>query len=1083
YPVEEYQTQTGDYKLFEDTDSNPSEVTDSELVQFNLSETDVDCMSEEETANQAVVEDLITLEEDNSKQPEITPYLIFSESSHTSGGGSSKITKEEEPTGSNQEKDSEDKQEITEEENEDTDTDSTDTDSTDTDSTDSDQEDGDKTVESPTKKLTEFENKTNQEPVEPYEINSDQESDTLYVRHTSSSEEASPEKKNKEREIISETNLEDSDKEIQIPSPTKMSTMTAMDASQTVGNLSNIFQGVTAMAPSTTSGSTEGYNIIGTFGDYFKPHCWSKNCKELVNYEGEKCRSCNQCARHGCDGTAPEVRKWCSDCRYKCKVPGCHKNRKPGEHNCENHSKEEPAPCAWSGCKQPAETSRDFCKECQENVNKMCEVWQCYEPKCNESAQFCRGCWDKKYEEAKRQQQTSISQSSNQTKSNSTSGSGSNEVPVVTIQNQGRSGSGTTTIELGSDGKPTYECLIDACDKRVRTKGEKCEDHKYCEHVGCKEEAPFAFRYCKRCQLCCRADGCFSTREWKKAYCKSHLTTKAVPCAIFGCKRKTGDQAWEFCNECVKEIIKLGEKTGCDVCQIPDPSCYDCQCVRILQEYNEIRKEALKSKNVTFDTQSSSSTTAGSSTTGGPRPILRNHTNSIISSISPLTGNNSSFISSASSNSIGTKDKDKRNNNNSQSYNGRPRRQNAYISQEEDTLSTLAATVGELAKKVENLKGDGSAKNTNEHPQTVPDCVTCDAEIWGTKVKAIVDTGSSGSIISKQCLDQLKRKIEESSNVSLIGINGQKHRPLGMSRLVKSYKWSNIHWRKDFNHYCLWDNQQTSYKEEVHSIPTNCPFPQNQRAYHYPPNYNEFIKEEIQQMLENGIIRESTSSWASPIVVVKKKNNKLRFCVDYRKLNAYTEQDKYPLPLIADIFDSLEGSKYFSSLDLASGYWQMEVAEEDKKKTAFISKHGLYEFNRMPFGLTNAPASFQRLMNKVLSKEIGRFVVVYLDDINIYSKSFEEHLEHLEIVFSRLRQAGLKLGKDKCSFAKTQLEFLGHIVGRDGLQPDPKKVEKVRDWPTPKTVKEIRSFLGLASYYRRFMKDFSKIAKPINGIS
>src|SRR5215213_4622256 len=184
------------------------------------------------------------------------------------------------------------------------------------------------------------------------------------------------------------------------------------------------------------------------------------------------------------------------------------------------------------------------------------------------------------------------------------------------------------------------------------------------------------------------------------------------------------------------------------------------------------------------------------------------------------------------------------------------------------------------------------------------------------------------------------------------------------------------------------------------SIPTNCPFPSTQRAYHYPPHYNDFIKEEIERMLENGIIRESTSSWASPIVVVKKKNNKLRFCVDYRKVNACTEQDKYPLPLIADIFDSLEGSKYFSSLDLASGYWQMEVAEEDKKKTAFISKHGLYEFNRMPFGLTNAPASFQRLMNKVLKNENGKFVVVYLDDINIYSKSFEEHLEHLEIVFS-----------------------------------------------------------------------------------
>ncbi|CAH1760769.1 14309_t:CDS:1, partial [Entrophospora sp. SA101] len=216
YPVEEYQTQTGDYKLFEDTDSNPSEVTDSELIQFNLLETDMNCMSEEDTANQAVEEDLITLEEDNSKQSEVTPYLIFSESSYTSGGGSSKITEKEEPTGSNQEKDIEDKQEATEEENEDTDTDST----------GSDQEDGDETMESLAKKLTEFENKTNQEPVEPYEINSDQESDTLYVRHTSSSEEASPEKKNKEKEIISETDLEDSDKEIQIPSPTKMSTMT-----------------------------------------------------------------------------------------------------------------------------------------------------------------------------------------------------------------------------------------------------------------------------------------------------------------------------------------------------------------------------------------------------------------------------------------------------------------------------------------------------------------------------------------------------------------------------------------------------------------------------------------------------------------------------------------------------------------------------------------------------------------------------------------------------------------------------------------------------------------------------------------
>jgi hypothetical protein len=482
--------------------------------------------------------------------------------------------------------------------------------------------------------------------------------------------------------------------------------------------------------------------------------------------------------------------------------------------------------------------------------------------------------------------------------------------------------------------------------------------------------------------------------------------------------------------------------------------------------------------------------------------------------------------------------------------------------------------------------------------------VTCEAEIWGAKLKTIIDTGSSGCIISKKCLDQLERIIEGSSNISLVGINGQKHRPLGIVRNVPvtlgnkqlveitmqvteatNYELIlGVDWLRKINGIISigekvlittkdgitakhpiqverlpkiisqpgddeyeeedmqeevaflneiitdhkqeqmarifttleWEDLEEEHKpitnpeltiqqqnqldkflhnyedlfanglyelghtqDEVHSIPTNCPFPQNQKAYHHPPHYNEFIKEEIQQMLDTGIIRESTSSWASPIVVVKKKNGNLRFCIDYRKLNSYTEQDKYPLPLISDIFDSLEGARWFSSLDLASGYWQMEVAEEDKKKTAFISKHGLYEFNRMPFGLTNAPASFQRLMNKVLSKEIGRFVVVYLDDINIYSKSFEEHLEHLEIVFKRLRQAGLKLGKDKCSFVKTQLEFLGHIVGRDGLQPDPKKVEKVRDWPTPKTIKDVRSFLGLASYYRRFMKDFSKIAKPM----
>jgi hypothetical protein len=210
-----------------------------------------------------------------------------------------------------------------------------------------------------------------------------------------------------------------------------------------------------------------------------------------------------------------------------------------------------------------------------------------------------------------------------------------------------------------------------------------------------------------------------------------------------------------------------------------------------------------------------------------------------------------------------------------------------------------------------------------------------------------------------------------------------------------------------------------------------------------------------------------------------KKNGKRRFCVDYRKLNAVTKRDNYPLPRIDELFDSLGGSKWFSSLDLASGYWQVEVEPEDREKTAFITKHGVYEFRVMPFGLSNAPGTFQRLMDKVFKEEIGKNIVVYLDDINIYSKTFEEHLVHLRQAFDKLRAAGLKLGADKCHFCRQSLEFLGHIISAEGIAPDPAKIEKVQQWPTPSNITELRGFLGLASYYRCFIKDFAQVAAPL----
>jgi len=264
-----------------------------------------------------------------------------------------------------------------------------------------------------------------------------------------------------------------------------------------------------------------------------------------------------------------------------------------------------------------------------------------------------------------------------------------------------------------------------------------------------------------------------------------------------------------------------------------------------------------------------------------------------------------------------------------------------------------------------------------------------------------------------------------------------------------------------------------------HNIDTGNEKPIKQRPYRMSQKEKEVNKEELQKMLKKEVIRKSKSSWSSPVTFVPKKNGEVRYCIDYRKLNQVTKKDNHPLPRIDDILDQMQGSQWFSTIDLASGYWQVEIEEEDKEKTAFITNEGLYEFNVMPFGLCNAPATFQRLMHEVLGDLIYNKAPVYIDDVNVHSKTFEQHLEDLEEVFERIRRSGLKLRMDKCHFCDREIEFLGYIVGKDGIKTSEKIIEKVKNYPRPTNVTEVRGFLGLASYYRRFIKDFSKLAKPI----
>jgi len=268
-----------------------------------------------------------------------------------------------------------------------------------------------------------------------------------------------------------------------------------------------------------------------------------------------------------------------------------------------------------------------------------------------------------------------------------------------------------------------------------------------------------------------------------------------------------------------------------------------------------------------------------------------------------------------------------------------------------------------------------------------------------------------------------------------------------------------------------------------HEINLNDLTPVRRPQYRTPFALRGEMKAQIGKMLEKGVIRESCSPWTSPALLVPKRSPdgkpKYRFCVDFRALNAVTKFDPYSLPVFEETTSTLHGSKYFSVLDCYSGFWQVKIKEEHKERTGFTVPSGHFEFNRLPFGLSNSPANFQRLMDLVLKDLIGDELHVFIDDVIIFSKTAEEHAARLEHVLDRFDRANLQLHPQKCSIARPQVNYLGYVLSQDGITASPDKVKAVRNYPTPINVRDVRAFLGLASFYRRLVPDFAELSKHL----
>eukprot|EP00117_Sycon_ciliatum_P030790 scpid39474/ scgid4420/ Retrovirus-related Pol polyprotein from transposon 297; Protease; Reverse transcriptase; Endonuclease len=269
----------------------------------------------------------------------------------------------------------------------------------------------------------------------------------------------------------------------------------------------------------------------------------------------------------------------------------------------------------------------------------------------------------------------------------------------------------------------------------------------------------------------------------------------------------------------------------------------------------------------------------------------------------------------------------------------------------------------------------------------------------------------------------------------------------------------------------------------AHGIETNGAAPVYQPARRMAWTNRSTARDIVDKMRDQGIVEDSTSPWSAPIVLVGKKDGSTRFCVDYRRLNDCTTKDPFPLPRMDDTLDALGGAKYFSTLDLCSGYHQLPMKPEDKEKTAFSTPDGHYQFTVMPFGVCNGPSAFQRLMGAVLKGLQWQTCLVYLDDIIVFGRTFPEHLDRLKAIFARLRAANLRLKPSKCFLFREKVNFLGHVVTADGVQTDPAKIRDIEQWPTIRTVGQLRTFLGFSGYYRRFVRDYASIAKPLHALT
>lgn len=389
-----------------------------------------------------------------------------------------------------------------------------------------------------------------------------------------------------------------------------------------------------------------------------------------------------------------------------------------------------------------------------------------------------------------------------------------------------------------------------------------------------------------------------------------------------------------------------------------------------------------------------------------------------------------------------------------------------------------------LAKSISKVNEKNKVRigimNNNEHEVILPEFDLIYENFNTFEIIYIDENITSNDIFSVNVLEEIDSNIRNRFKLLEQSIK------LGVD-LNPEEKYAILSVCKSFHDVFFLENDKLTYTDVLnHTIPIHANHPAiNQKNYRLPQIHRDVINEEVKEMLKNDIIVHSKSPWNSPLLVVPKKpgpdgEKRWRVVVDFRKLNQITIKDAFPLPRIEEILDQLGHSRYFSTLDLASGYHQVLVNKNDREKTAFSTGLGHFEFKRMPFGLTGAPATFQRIMNFILTGLQGIDCFVYIDDIVIYGKSLEQHNDRLSRVLSQIRKHNLKLQTEKCNFLCREVVYLGHKCSNEGALPDPRKIECVKNFPVPKTIRQVQSFLGLANYYRKFIPDFSSIAMPIN---